>query len=102
MHWRKKFTFVHFVFSLGLAAFCLFLAMRHEGPMILFFVFLGLACFSAYRFFYFSDDWFRTTNQRQAIWARRYPRLQIALDISGLAAWALWALSIAGIVHWHR
>jgi hypothetical protein len=90
MHWRKKITFGCFVSFIGTAAFCLYSAIVwHEFPLVLFLVSLGLACFSGYRCFCFSDDWFRTTNERQAIWARHHPRLQIASGILGLVVWVL-------------
>jgi hypothetical protein len=100
MHYRKKIMFVCFVFFSGVAAFSLYSAIVwHEFPLILFLFSLGYACFSGYRFFCFSDDWHRTTNERQAMWARSHPRLQIFLAVLG-AVGLIW--QIAEIVHGHH
>src|SRR5271168_4365159 len=73
MPWKKKFMFVYFVTVCGLAALSLCLAISwHFSPMFFFFLFfLGFACFSGFRFFCFSDDWYRTANERHEIWVTR-------------------------------
>ena len=86
--------FGYFISVCGLAALSLYLAISWRfSPLILFFLFfLGFACFSGYRFFCFSDDWYRTINEREAIWARHHPRLQIFLVVLG-AIGVIWQIT---------
>jgi hypothetical protein len=40
-----------------------------------------LACFFGYRAFFFSDDWFRMKEEREARWWNEHPRLSFACSV---------------------
>ena len=43
--------------------------------LVLFFIYLILAIWAGYRFFFFSNDWYRLGPERQQRWESRHPRL---------------------------
>ena len=58
-------------------------------PNVLFIAFLIVSvlgtCFAAYRFFCFSDDWYRAKEEKLQNWYARHPRLTACLVFFALA-----------------
>jgi hypothetical protein len=88
------------LFCLAAVAFAVIFLMRPESPSLsILFLFpllmiLGggvIACFFGYRAFFFSDDWFRAKDARQADWWDNHPRFNLFASVT---VWSCWTIVI--------
>jgi hypothetical protein len=102
MHSGKKSMLVAFVFGIvavALFAYAAILAPIIPFPFICLFLSLIFACFAGYRFFFFSDDWYRARAEREQIFWSGHRRLGAVLVIIS-ATVVVW--QIAAIIRRHH